>query len=82
MKQTNGKIVELDVREDIKNKLEPFQKIIGAISTLDQGDTFVLHAPFKPVPLFAVMKAKGFTHEAEEIDKKHWKVTFIKRGEE
>ena len=26
-----SKVVELDVREDIKNKLEPFQKIMEAI---------------------------------------------------
>lgn len=76
-----NKIVELDVREDLKNKLEPFQKIMEAVTGLEKGDTFILHAPFKPVPLFAVLKAKGFDHEAEEIDKKHWKVTFFKRGE-
>ncbi len=74
------KIVELDVREDLKNKLEPFQKIMSAIAGLDANDVFILHAPFKPVPLFGVLKAKGFEHKAEEIDKKHWKVTFTKRG--
>ncbi|MEW9049884.1 MAG: DUF2249 domain-containing protein [Neobacillus sp.] len=73
------KIIELDVREDIKNKLEPFQKIMEAIKELkNPNDTFILHAPFKPVPLFTVLKAKGFTHEAEEIETKHWKVTFVK----
>jgi hypothetical protein len=76
----DGKIVELDVREDLKNKLEPFQKIMTAITDLQENDVFILHAPFKPVPLFAVMKAKGFTHESEEIEKKHWKITFTMRG--
>lgn len=76
-----ARIVELDVREDLKNKLEPFQKIMTAITDLQENDVFVLHAPFKPVPLFAVMKAKGFIHETEELDKKHWKITFTKRGE-
>jgi hypothetical protein len=75
-----AKIVELDVREDIKNKLEPFQKIMGAIKDLDANDTFILHAPFNPVPLYAVLKAKGFTHETEEIDSKHWKITFVKKS--
>jgi uncharacterized protein (DUF2249 family) len=75
-----GKIIELDVREDLKNKIEPFQKIMGAISDLKTNDTFILHAPFKPTPLFAVLKAKGFTHEVEEIEEKHWKVTFVKKG--
>ncbi|WP_053366909.1 DUF2249 domain-containing protein [Bacillus sp. FJAT-27245] len=74
------KIVELDVREDLKNKLEPFQKIMDAVLVLEENNVFILHAPFKPVPLFAVMKAKGFSHEEEEIGKKHWKVTFTKKG--
>lgn len=73
------KIIDLDVREDLKNKIEPFQKIMEAVKDLKNiNDIFILHAPFKPVPLFAVLKAKGFTYEAEEIDKKHWKVIFIK----
>ncbi len=75
------KLIELDVREDLNKKHEPFQKIMEAVSALKENDTFILHAPFKPVPLFAVMKAKGFTHESEEIEKKHWKVTFIKKSE-
>jgi uncharacterized protein (DUF2249 family) len=75
-----AKLIELDVREDLNNKLEPFQKIMTAIADLKENDVFILHAPFKPVPLFAVLKAKGFTHEAEEIEKKHWKVTFTKKG--
>ena len=73
-----SKVVELDVREDIKNKLEPFQKIMEAIGSLQTGDTFILHAPFKPTPLFTVMKAKGFSHEEVELDEKHWKITFTK----
>lgn len=74
------KIVELDVREDLKNKIEPFQKIMDAVKELEKDDVFILHAPFKPVPLFAVLKAKGFTHDAIEIEKKHWKVTFTKKN--
>lgn len=74
------RIVELDVREDLNKKLEPFQKIMNAVVDLQENDVFILHAPFRPVPLFAVLKAKGFTHEEEEIEKKQWKVTFTKRG--
>ncbi len=74
------RIIELDVRGDLKNKIEPFQKIMEAVKELNAGDIFILHAPFKPVPLFAVLKAKGFTHEEEEIEKKHWKVMFTKRA--
>lgn len=75
-----ARTIELDVREDLKNKIEPFQKIMEVISSLKANDTFILHAPFKPTPLFAVLKAKGFTHEEEEIEEKHWKVTFVKKS--
>ncbi|MGG1675194.1 DUF2249 domain-containing protein [Neobacillus sp. NRS-1170] len=74
------RIIELDVREDLKNKIEPFQKIMVAIKELKKDDIFILHAPFKPVPLFAVLKAKGFTHEEEELESKHWKVIFRKKS--
>ena len=50
------------------------------IKELKGNDIFILHAPFKPLPLFGVLKAKGFTHEEEEIDKKHWKVIFTKKA--
>lgn len=80
MTQQANKVVELDVREDLKNKIEPFQKIMEAIKELESsGDTFILHAPFKPTPLFGVLKAKGFSNEVEEIEEKHFKVTFVKK---
>lgn len=74
------KIIELDVREDINNKLEPFQKIMKAISGLEMNDVLILHAPFKPVPLYGVLKAKGFDHEVEKIEAKHYKIIFTKKG--
>ena len=46
-----GKLLNLDVREDLNNKIEPFQKIMEAVGDLNEdNDTFILHAPFKPVP--------------------------------
>jgi hypothetical protein len=74
------KTIELDVRADIQNKLEPFQKIMEAITDLKVDDVFILHAPFKPVPLYGVMKAKGYEFETEKIEAKHYKITFIKKG--
>jgi hypothetical protein len=74
------KTIELDVREDINNKLEPFQKIMEAISGLEMNDVLILHTPFKPVPLYGVLKAKGFDHEVEKIEAKHYKIIFTKKG--
>lgn len=73
-----GTILEMDVREDIKNKQEPFQKIMAAIVDLQSKDAFLLHAPFEPIPLYGVLTAQGFTHTAEKVAEDYWKITFIK----
>ncbi len=75
----DNRVIEMDVREDIKNNLDPFQKIMETIAELKEKDSLILHAPFKPVPLYAVLKAKGFEHDACEIDSNHWKITFVKK---
>lgn len=78
MKPEDGNIVELDVRPMLSAKIEPFSAIMGKVKSLQADDLFVLHAPFKPTPLFKVMKRKGFDHEVERVGRKHWKVTFWK----
>ena len=71
-----GKRVELDVREQLRNKQEPFQLIMDTVKTLQKEDIFVLHATFKPTPLLGLMKVKGFTNEIEQLEKDHWVVIF------
>ncbi|SFA46894.1 hypothetical protein SAMN05216169_101447 [Anoxybacillus pushchinoensis] len=39
-----GKIVELDVRDDLQKKLEPFQKIMDAVQGLEY-----VYPPAKPI---------------------------------
>ncbi|WP_163972031.1 DUF2249 domain-containing protein [Oceanobacillus halotolerans] len=78
---TNEHIVELDVREDLRLKKEPFDKIMGTVKSLEPGQAFVLHAPFNPVPLHKVLGRKGFEYEVEKVEKKHWKVTYTKKEE-
>lgn len=82
MKPEQGNIVELDVRPMLSAKIEPFSAIMDKVKSLQEGDVFVLHAPFKPTPLFKVMGRKGFDHEVEHVGKKHWKVTFWKSESE
>lgn len=79
MSEQVGKVIDLDVREDIASKADPFQKIMKAIEPMESGDTLILQAPFKPTPLLGVLEAKGFTHESEELAENHWKVTFVKK---
>ncbi|WNF35783.1 DUF2249 domain-containing protein [Bacillaceae bacterium IKA-2] len=74
-----GRIVELDVREDLKNKLEPFHKIMAAVKSLKKGDVFVLHSTIKPTPLLTMMKAKGYANEVEKKSNDHYVTTFKKK---
>mgnify|MGYP003766386049 CR=1 FL=1 len=78
LSQMEQKNIELDVREDIRAKKDPFNKIMDTIKNFTAGDQLVLHAPFKPEPLLRVLKGKGFEHSLEEVQADHWIVTFTK----
>ncbi|MDR6881311.1 DUF2249 domain-containing protein [Bacillus sp. 3255] len=71
-----AKLVEVDVRPYLRKKLEPFKLIMDAVSSLKGDDIFILHATFKPTPLFGVMKVKGYVHKEEEINEQYWIVAF------
>ena len=66
----------LDVRPILKAGGEPFPEIMKAISELGTGQSLRLLANFKPVPLFAVMQKKGYTHCEKEFDDGDWEVVF------
>lgn len=72
-------VIELDVREDLRLKREPFDKIMGTVKQLKDGQAFVLHAPFNPVPLHKVLGRRGFEYKAEKVEKKHWRVVYTKK---
>ncbi|MCT2193916.1 DUF2249 domain-containing protein [Paenibacillus sp. MB22_1] len=77
MNRQDARIVELDVREQLRNKLEPFQLIMDTVKKLEKDDLFVLHAPFKPTPLLKLLKMKGLVGKAVMLDKEHWITTFV-----
>lgn len=77
MNRQDTKIIELDVREQLRNKLEPFQLIMDTVKKLEKDDLFVLHAPFKPTPLLKLLKMKGLVGKSVMQDKEHWVTTFV-----
>ncbi len=79
MERKDAKVVELDVRPHLRKKLEPFQLIMDSVKSLDKNDIFVLHATFKPTPLFGVLKMKGLAGKAERIGPEHWISTFVNK---
>ncbi|GIK97272.1 MAG: universal stress protein [Alphaproteobacteria bacterium] len=68
--------VDVDVRPTLRAGGEPFGEIMRAVAALRPGQGLRLLATFKPVPLFNVLGAKGFSHEAREIGGGDWEVLF------
>ncbi len=57
--------VDLDVRPEIESGSDPFKSIMTAIGNLKEGQGLHLINVFEPVPLYTVMKMKGFDHSTE-----------------
>lgn len=58
----------LDVRPIISSGADPFKDIMSSVKNLSDGDVLVIKNSFKPVPLYAVMEKKGFSHYTELSD--------------
>ncbi|HQR17628.1 MAG TPA: DUF2249 domain-containing protein [Gemmatimonadales bacterium] len=69
-------LVELDVREDLRNGREPFSLIMAARQRVPEGGALAVRAIFEPVPLYAVMGKQGFTHYTEQLGEEDWRVWF------
>lgn len=74
------KTVVLDVRPHLRKKLEPFQLIMDTVKQLDKDEWFELHATFKPTPLLALMRTKGYKHRLAKKAPDHWIVTFVHKS--
>lgn len=70
------RIVELDVREDLRNGDEPFSKIMASVGALGGDQVLHLRTTFEPVPLFAVMGKRGFAHIALRHAAADWSIWF------
>lgn len=68
--------VEVDVRDDLRSGREPFSRIMAAVAALRPEEVLHLRAIFEPVPLFAVMAKRGFTHAARRHAVDDWSVWF------
>ncbi len=73
-------LVTLDVRETLKAGGEPFADIMRTVASLKPGQGLKLLASLKPVPLFAVLAQKGFSHSERDIGGGDWEVVFTPAG--
>lgn len=67
---------DLDVRPVLRAGGEPFEAIMDALAGLQRGQGLRLLVSFKPVPLFAVLDSRGFSHEEKELEGGDWEVLF------
>lgn len=75
-----GKVVRLDVREELRAGREPFSRIMAARREVPEGGALCLRAIFEPVPLYAVMERQGLAHHTERLAEDDWQVWFYPAG--
>lgn len=70
------KLVDLDVREDLRAGKEPFRQILDAARALPRGSVLRVRAIFEPAPLYAVLAKHGLGHATEQLAPDDWRVWF------
>ncbi len=71
---------ELDVRPFQKRGEEPFSAIMAAIREIPRGQVLLLHNTFEPVPLYDVLRQRGFEHWTRELGENDWEILFFNSG--
>ena len=59
---------------DVREVDEPFDRIVEALESLPEDGTLVLVSAFEPEPLYGVLEARGFDHEARQVGPEEWRV--------
>lgn len=70
------RVVELDVRDDLRAGREPLTRILDAVRALPPDAVLRLRATFEPVPLYAVLGKQGLAHHTERLADDDWRVWF------
>lgn len=72
------RVVELDVRDDLRQGNEPFARIMAAKAEVPADGALMLRAIFEPAPLYAVLGKQGFLHWTEHRGDEDWVVWFYR----
>jgi uncharacterized protein (DUF2249 family) len=70
------RIIDLDVREDLRAGKEPFRRILDAARSLPRGSVLRVRAIFEPAPLYSVLAKHGLGHATEQLAPDDWRVWF------
>jgi hypothetical protein len=77
----SDRIVDVDVREELRAGKEPFQRIMAAARALPPSAVLRVRAIFEPSPLYSVFAKKGFSHATERLGDEDFRVWFHRRGD-
>lgn len=72
--------VRLDVRPILAAGDEPFDTILATAESIPEGGVLELTAPFQPLPLYAVMRRRGFAATTDQHTAEEWVVRFRQTG--
>lgn len=74
----SDRIRDLDVRKQLREGGEPFERIMAAVSELPPDGILRVRAIFEPEPLYGIMKGRGFRHWTEKLGEEDWRVWFYR----
>lgn len=74
------RVVDLDVRQQLRDGGEPFQRIMTAAAGVAPDGVLRVRAIFEPIPLYSVMASRGFEHWTERLGPEDWRVWFYRAG--
>lgn len=72
------RIRDVDVRDQLRRGEEPFDRIMGAASSVEEGEVLRVRALFEPEPLYGVLGSRGFEHWTERLGDEDWRVWFYR----
>jgi uncharacterized protein (DUF2249 family) len=71
-----NKFNRFDVRDRLRQGIEPFPEIFARVNALAAGEGLIVIAPFLPSPLIERLGSEGFASKVERGQGTNWLVYF------
>ena len=68
----------LDVRPMLASGIEPLSEILATAERVPAGGSFIVIAPFEPLPLFGALRQTGFSHESAPDSTGGYRIVFLR----
>ncbi len=71
----------LDIRDDLRSGRRPLRRILDVVGALAAAEDLRLYATFEPVPLYALLRLRGFGHTARRLPDGDWEIHFTRTAD-